>query len=219
MYAPLGELIVRPTLADLTMKILLEVNSRYCSKDRPPENAPVQIICAGNALLLRYEGSGRSAGVILSKPLARLTVETAVTLTASLGPPGARVLSVSGDFLDIRRRSARITVYGLFAEKDVVTRILDDAGLFLQRPKGSEIDRRARYFNPMVLVRPGMQVSSAASPSVFAGRGDTGTPDNETLGEVERGQVLAIFDDAAGPDISAALGLEQSLRIVSTLME
>jgi hypothetical protein len=120
----------------------------------------------------------------------------------------------------VRVRPLRVTVYGLLSEKDTVTNILDEGGLFLQRPEESDYDRRVRYHNPMYLLPSGEDMPKNGNSFMTAGRRKVApSADEEQLGEVERSRILRLFDEFSGPDASIASEVKQSSRIISTLKE
>jgi SWI/SNF-related matrix-associated actin-dependent regulator of chromatin subfamily A3 len=189
-----------------------------------PDHAPVQITRFESRLVLTYKDGGGSAGLILSEPLSRILKKHSVTMAASLGPPKPRSglsLGSSCTLDDMRIRPLRIIVYGLRSEGDTIADVLGDAGLFLQRPEPFEYDKRVKYFNPMYLLRPGEEMPKIVGGST---RGSTGgqaadSIDAEPLGEVERSQVLRIFNEAVTPHAVGALEIKQSPRLVSLLKE
>ncbi|KAJ9150780.1 Helicase, C-terminal [Pleurostoma richardsiae] len=186
--------------------LLMEAACTYWKWNPPPENSPVQITCLDNRLMLCYEGSERHAGILVSKTLSRLIRECSVTLVAFLN--------------SVRVRPLRVTVYGLLSEKDTVTNILDEGGLFLQRPEESDYDRRVRYHNPMYLLPSGEDMPKNGNSFMTAGRRKVApSADEEQLGEVERSRILRLFDEFSGPDASIASEVKQSSRIISTLKD
>ncbi|KAH8897616.1 hypothetical protein GQ53DRAFT_712073 [Thozetella sp. PMI_491] len=186
--------------------------------------APLQISFLNNNVVLRYEGSGKYAGLLVSNKLAQLMRECSVTLAARLCPAKSQQPKKPSryDFVphSVVAVSVRIVVYGLVSEKDVVSRILDEGKLFFQRPHELEYDRRVEYFNPMYLLRPGESMPRGAASSRRSDQSETGaSSDMDHLGEAERGRILRIFDEAHGADAVDSQQLKQSSRIVSTLKE
>lgn len=176
--------------------------------------------------MLRYEGNGASAGMLVSEALPRLVKEHSVTLTASLGARvGPQFASFDRQSIfqtqgGVQVRMLRIIVYGLLSTKTTIRAILDKHGLFLQRPEDFEYDRRVRYLNPMYFTRPGEEYPRLLNRSVMPShRPTTTTFDEEPLGETQKSRVLKIFDEASALEENTSLGLKQSSRIVSTLTE
>ncbi|KAK3897746.1 hypothetical protein C8A05DRAFT_19545, partial [Staphylotrichum tortipilum] len=192
--------------------------------ERAPESVPVQISCLNNVLSLWYEDTRKSAGMMVSEPLARLMKECLVTVAASIGTyngRGSNPLGISQSaYGSMRACPLRIIIYGFLSEKDDVADLLAEGGLFLQYPEESEYDRRVKYLNPMYLLPPGKEMPRIWKPSTAGGpkNGDDSV-DDEELGEVGRSRMLRIFDDPCGPAEGLMLKLKQSTRIISTLKE
>jgi hypothetical protein len=199
----------------------MEATCTHMSREPAPESAPVRISCLNNVLNLRYEDTGKPAGMLISETLARLMKEHSVTLAASIGPEDGRRSNLPGiSQFAVRVRPLRIIVYGFLPEKDNVADLLDEGGLFLQCPEDFEYDKRAKYLNPMYLLPPGKDMPRIRSPSTTGGpRNRDDSVDQEELGEVERSRMLRIFDEANGAAENSMLGLKQSTRIISTLKE
>lgn len=195
----------------------MEVTGVYKTWNPPPESSPVRISFKGNALLLRFEDGGGSAGVLISEPLSRLVRECSVTLAASLGPPILKPpkFTISSTF---RPRPVRIVIYGHLEEKDTVASILDEGGVFLQRPDEAEYDLKTTYLNPMYLLPPGETMPTIRTSSATTGLGRNSTSlDGTELSDAQRLRALRIFDEASGVDGTLPLEVEQSPRIVSKL--
>jgi hypothetical protein len=203
----------------------MEASCPYNKREPGPESAPVRISCLDNNILnLRYENSGKSAGVLVSEPLARLMKKHSVTLAASVGTENGRrsnLLESSRLLLDcLRVRPLRIIVYGFLSEKDDVANLLEAGDLFLQYPEEFEYDRRVKYLNPMYLLPPGKDMPRIRSLLTAGGpRSRDDSVDQEELGELEQGRMLRIFDEASGRSDSSMLGLKQSIRVSSPLKE
>ncbi|KAK2606592.1 hypothetical protein N8I77_005330 [Diaporthe amygdali] len=198
-------------------KLLLEASCQHKPWDPVPEkNAPVKITYLGNWLILHYEECGSHAGLVISHALAQLASEHSVTLVASIGPLAGR--GSSPLMSDVRLRPLRVIVYGRLTERNAVAEVLDEGGLFLQRPEESEYDRRVKYFNPMYLLPPGEDMPRTGITSTSSGRGPaTASVDEEMLEEADRCRVLRIFDEASGLDAGVASEVKQSPRIISKL--
>ncbi|KAG8164282.1 hypothetical protein KVR01_006200 [Diaporthe batatas] len=198
-------------------KLLMEASCQNKTWEPAPEGkALVKITHHGSWLMLRYEESGSHAGLVISPALTQLASEHLVTLVASVGPPARRGTSSMGS--SVRSRPLQVLVYGRLTERNAVAEILDEGGLFLQRPHDSEYDRRVKYFNPMYLLPPGEDMPRTGISSVFSGRGlATATADEEMLEEAERCRVLRIFDEASGLDAGVVSEVKQSPRIISKL--
>jgi hypothetical protein len=203
----------------------MEASCPYNELEPAPESAPVQISCLDNNILkLRYEDSGKPAGVLVSEPLARLMKKHSVTLAASVGTENGRRSNLLGPSRlllgGLRVRPLRIIVYGFLSEKDNVANLLEAGDLFLQYPEEFEYDRRVKYLNPMYLLPPGKDMPRIRSLLTAGGsRNRDDSVDQEELGEVEQGRMLRIFDEASGRSDSSMLGLKQSTRIISPLKE
>jgi len=194
----------------------MEASCQHKQWDPPPENAPVKITHVRNLLMLRYEESGRHAGLVISEALAQLAREYSVTLAASLGPQTGR--GSHSLRTNVRVRPLRVVVYGRHSEGKAVAEVLEEGGLFLQRPEESEYDRRVKYLNPMYLLPPGEDMPGTGSPLTASGRGQVAASvDEEILDEADRSRVLRIFDEASGLDAGVASGVKQSPRIISKL--
>lgn len=175
-------------------------------------------------LMLRYEDNAENAGGLRSEAVARLVKEHSVTLSAILGTSKAsrhkHLPAMSQyDSARLRVRPLRVVIYGHMSRKDAVTRVLDESDLFLQRPDESEYDRRVKYFNPMYLLRPGEDMPGLFSLSNAASQGQMAPSTDQQLGEVDKSQVLRIFDEASGPNTGVELEVKQSPRIISTLKQ
>ena len=205
----------------------MEASCHQGNSNIEPETGPVRITRVNDRFNFHYEGTGKQAGLLLSVPLSKLVRECSVTLTATLGLYKTNRSNIVGasswKFDSIRVRPLRIVVYGLSSEQNAVTDILDEGRLFLQRPEGSEYDRRVKYLNPMYLLPPGTKMPQMRIPSVTKGRSDiVPSIDDEPLGEIERDQILRIFDETGrGNEARASCPLEvkQSSRIISKLKE
>lgn len=204
----------------------MEASCTFNHKDPPASSAtaPVLFTCLENAIMLRHEGSGACAGMLISQALPRLVKDHSVTLTACLGAQvGPRLASSSSwkrPRSEIRVRLLRVIVYGYLATKNTIRSILDQNDLFLQRPEDSEYDRRVRYLNPMYFTRPGEEyprlLNQSATPSQ---RPTTMTFDEAALEETKKIRVLRIFDESGAVDGDGSLSVKQSSRIISTLKE
>lgn len=214
-YVVFLSLCLSGTYADPCIQLLMEASCRHKLWDPAPlNNAPVKMAHLNNWLILRYEDNGGHAGLVISQALAQLASEYSVTLAASVGPLAGR--GSSG--LDVRLRPLRVIVYGKLTEANAVAEVLDEGGLFLQRPEESEYDRRVKYFNPMYLLPPGEDMPRTGTTSMSTGRGQaTASVDEEILEESDRCRVLRIFDEASGFDVSVASEVKQSPRIISKL--
>jgi SWI/SNF-related matrix-associated actin-dependent regulator of chromatin subfamily A3 len=199
----------------------MEVSSQYDYEDPPPEVAPVKISFLNNLLIVEHECRGGRAGVLVSEGLSRLVRQCSVTLAATIGAPNKRLSDFPSRMIGhIQARPLTVVVYGLLLEKDNVTKILDEGGLFLQHPDEFEYDMSVRYFNPMYLLRPGEAMPRIKGTSTAASRGQMVMPfDESQLGELEKSRVLRIFDEASGADRYISSEVMQSSRIVSTLIE
>ena len=184
-----------------------------------PEQAPLQVSYNGNALILRYQGSGEHAAILMSEPLARLVKEYSVSLTATM--PQARHSKKKTSYKpSVSARSVRLIVYGFLSDKDMVSRILDEASLFLQCPDEFEYDRTVKYVNPMYLLRPGEEMPMVDNTPRGGSLGQTAPPiDDVELGELEKSQIMRIFDEACEENLGTTVQVTQSPRIVSTLKE
>lgn len=215
-YVVFLSLCLGGTSADSWIQLLMEASCQHKPWNNPvPEkDAPVKITQLHNWLILHYEESGSHAGLVISHALAQLASEHSVTLVASIGPLAGRGSSKS----DVRLRPLRVIVYGRLAERNAVAEVLDEGGLFLQRPEESEYDRRVKYFNPMYLLPPGEDMPRTVMTSASSGRGQaTASVDEEMLEEADRCRVLRIFDEASGLDAGVASEVKQSPRIISKL--
>lgn len=213
-YVVFLSLCLSGTYADSCIQLLMEASCRHKPWDPAPlNNAPVKMTHLNNWLILHYEDNGGHAGLVISPALAQLASEHSVTLAASVGPLAGR--GSSG--LDVRLRPLRVIVYGKLTEANAVAEVLDEGGLFLQRPEESEYDRRVKYFNPMYLLPPGEDMPRTGTTSI-SGRGQTtASVDEEILEESDRCRVLRIFDEASGFDVGVASEVKQSSRIISKL--
>jgi len=173
-----------------------------------------------NVLTLREKDSDRSAGILISQALSQLVKMCPVTLVARLDTATEQRSKKVPRTESIQKRPIRILVHGRITDKDVVARVLDEGGLFLQRPEEYELDRGVRYFNPMYLLPPGEDLlGRGEGPSVTNPKEPATTTREKRLGENEKTKILSIFDNANGRETGSALGLKQSVRITSKLKE
>ena len=189
----------------------MEVTSTHHPRDPPPHSGPVDLHLGEYALIIRYQGSNRSVGLMVSEILMRLIKTKLATLTAFLIVEDPRRPKRSPHTTE-RSFPLRLTVYGRFSDGDAVANMLAGSGLFLQRPEESEYDQRVKYHNPMYLLPPGQDMPRIAGP--LAGGTRFEPIGEERLGEVETSRILRIFDHADG---RGAEVIEQSARLKSTL--
>jgi hypothetical protein len=178
----------------------------------------VRLSFSGSVTRFRFEDSGADAGLLVSNTLSQLANEFSTVLTATTCPrklrrDSARTASDSR----IRRGPVRIIVYGILAEKDAIAELLSSDGMFLQHPAEAEYDKRVEYLNPQYLLRPGAGMPRLEGLSGFSGRGLMGALEEPPLGEMERSQVLQIFESARGPDLDIASEIKPSTRLASAL--
>lgn len=204
--------------------LALSASSNYCRWRPQPSHSPVVLHFCGPVALVKYVDGGQQAGMVLCPALATLVTSCPrVTLSASIGPAKSSrdAGRLGGVEAGVRERPLRVVVYGFLEDKDAVMRILDGGALFLQRPEEGESDPRARYFNPMYLLRDGEDMprdGAAAAAKLAARLADEVAEEAEEMGEMGRERVLRIFDEASGGCDGVGV-VQQSARIVSELKE
>ena len=189
-------------------------------KDELSDIEPVQLSFSGSVTTFQLEGRGYNAGIFISKALPRIVEEFSATLTATIRAADARRLTKQVK-LDVNSRlriyPVNVVVYGFLRDKEAVANILSDEDLFLQDPGEDEFDRRVKYVNAQYLLRPGTEMPPLGGLSMSDNLGSNPKTSDQLLGELERNQVLQVFESANGKRIIGAPNIEQSPRLASIM--
>ncbi|KAI1352030.1 SNF2 family N-terminal domain-containing protein [Xylaria sp. FL0043] len=190
----------------------------------PTECTPVTVAFSDMIAKFYLQDQNVCAAVFVSQPLRRLFDKYTITLTGSIC--GKKLKSTkdivkrqlgSAEFMP-RLCTVRIFVYGLADEEFAVGEALSQAGMFLQHPGSHEIDGSVKYHNPQYFLPPGqdmppieeLRVSRCCRPPT----GSVGAC-RSSLGELERSQILRIFDSAY--ELSSSSSVEPSPRLQTKL--
>ncbi|KAK5057892.1 hypothetical protein LTR84_011893 [Exophiala bonariae] len=180
---------------------------------------PVKIKPSGDILKLYFQDSNKYAGLIALPALCTLLDKFLIKFSATLitSPSNSSRTTVKNNknsFMS-HQCSVRIIVHGLKTEKSAVGELLSDAGLYFQHPSTTECEPDVEYCNPHYLVRPGCQLPALEDLSISS---DTRIKTaSETLGEVEKGKLLRVFDSTSDFGVPSQIRASQRLR--STLKE
>jgi hypothetical protein len=200
------------------LKIMADALSSF-NGDQGSTAVPVKIKPSGDILKLYFQDSNKYAGLIalpaLCTLLEKFLVKFSATLITSPSKPSRTTVKSNKDCFTSHQCSVRIIVHGLKNEKSAVSELLSDAGLCFQHPSTTECETDVEYCNPHYLVRPGCQLPALEDLSISS---DTRTKTaSETLGEVEKGRLLRVFDSTGDFGITPQVTASQRLR--STLKE
>jgi SWI/SNF-related matrix-associated actin-dependent regulator of chromatin subfamily A3 len=190
----------------------------------PSECTPATLSFENSVIRVYVEGMSTRAAILISDTLSRLVRDFSVTLTATICGKKAKPIAIrdsdpKSSALCPRICPVRIIVYGLSNEKDAISDALSNGGLFLQHPSDAEFDTDVKYINPQYLLPPGEDMPRIEflriSRCCAVRRNPRGA--RESLGELERGEVLRIFDSACDSDASLTDTIKQSPRICTKL--
>lgn len=180
-----------------------------CDAKLPSECTPATLSFEGKMVRV-YVGDGSTCvAILISEALSSLRRDFSVTLSAIICGKKARSVAIQGskpESITLKPRicPVRIIVYGILNEKDVIADALSQAGLFLQHPGEADFDRKVKYFNPQYLLPPGEdmpQIENLNISRCCGGDEDFGAPGvRESLGELEKNEILRIFDSACDFD-------------------
>jgi hypothetical protein len=189
------------------------------SGDQGTYAVPVKLKPSGDILKLYFQDSNKYAGLValpaLCTLLEKFLVKFSATLVTSPSKPSRTAVKNNKNCFMSHQCSVRIIVYGLKNEKSAVGELLSNAGLCFQHPSRTECETDVEYCNPHYLVRPGSQMPALEELSISS---DTRIKTaSETLGEVEKGKLLRVFDSAG--DFGIPSQITASLRLRSILKE
>ncbi|KAI1120285.1 SNF2 family N-terminal domain-containing protein [Nemania abortiva] len=188
----------------------------------PAECTPVIAGFTGAIAKLYQQDQGVCTAILVSRPLGDLLEQFTVRLAATICGKKRKLAKQKRHATDAelapRPCLVRMLVYGLKDEGNAVGDALSQAGLFLQHPGEHEIDKGIKYHNPQYLLPPGqdmppmeaLRVSLCCRPQT-----STHSASRSSLGELERSQVLRIFDSASG--FSPPAMIKQSPRLQTKL--
>lgn len=194
----------------MQLEIPATINSSAASDS---DQFPVKVEPSSKALKILALDSGIQIGsgsLACSLAVCRLREKAKVVLTASVVVPAPRRQS------QYIRATLRIVVFGFMSEEQAVAKTLSDGDLYLQHPSLSECDCQVPYFNPQYLLRPGGSMPKLEDLTI-SGRRRPVSGAHDTLSEVEKTQLLQIFESAHDPD--ATFGVRPSPRLQSVLKE
>ncbi|KAF4973162.1 hypothetical protein FSARC_506 [Fusarium sarcochroum] len=174
-----------------------------------------------------YGDDDKLVGLFISDGLTSLSRQFSVHMTATLvaetsqdGNPAQKGKRSNTQTRNqpIDERPARIVIYGLSIDKDLIGRHLSAAELHLQHPTPEEYDPSVGYYNPHLLLHPGAKMPRIQDLSLQnedeTGHGRTGSA---ALDEVSQGKIWRIFDLASGQEVRPQV--TSSPRLKSTLQE
>lgn len=187
----------------------------------PAECTPVTLSFQGEVARIYLEATGARVAILISSTISRLLTSYSVTLTATVcGKKSKPIIKRSREHNSSaatpRHCPVRIIVYGIHDEKDAISDALSKDGLFLQHPGETEFDQKVTYINPQYLLPPGEdmpRIEDLAISTCCAVR----APKSDPLGELERNQILQIFDFAYKSSIESMTAIEPSPRLVTRL--
>lgn len=171
------------------------------STDLPPECSPATLCFENNVTRVRINGTAMQAPILSTNTLSGIVRDFSLVLTATICGKKAKPIASRSELGKGARSPhtcpVRIAVYGSFKEKDAVAEALGSENLFLQHPGEAEFDRAVGYFNPQYLLAPGEDMPPIETLNIWRycdAHIDSGN--QQSLGELERAQVLRIFDSA-----------------------
>ncbi|KAH8897760.1 hypothetical protein GQ53DRAFT_679117 [Thozetella sp. PMI_491] len=189
----------------------------------PMECTPTTISFSKTIAKLYLQGQDTCIAVLVSEPLDNLLKQFPITLVATVcGKKQKSSKSLKRQVADPESAphlfQVRIFVYGLMEQEAAIGDALSRASLFLQHPGAHEIDESVKYHNPQYLLPPGqdmppietLRVSVCCRPQTNR----DGTS-RSTLQELERSQILKIFDSAY--EVPSFASIEQSARLLTEL--
>ena len=172
----------------------------------------------GDVIKLSFEDSKKYAGLLTLPVLCKLknefTIDCTATITASDSHNGQSIAAGR-----VKKRSmvkecdVRIVLYGLRSEAGPVSRLLSNAGLYLQQPSALDLRRDIVYWNPHILIRPGSQMPTLQASSTSLGNGCLATSDS--LNETQKNRFMQIFNAANG--FNEHSSVEPSPRLMTEL--
>jgi hypothetical protein len=191
----------------------LEIPATIDASSVDGSHFPVNAETFGKSLKILDVESGTqigSASMSMSSVLFHLQERAKVSFTATIILPETRRQS------QYVRATLRLIVFGFMSEKQTVAKTLSDGDLYLQHPSLSECGSQVPYFNPQYLVRPEGSMPKLED-LVITSRSRSGGGTRDALTEVEKNQMLQIFESAQDPD--AAFGVRPSSRLRTALKE
>ncbi|KAI0432734.1 SNF2 family N-terminal domain-containing protein [Xylaria sp. FL1042] len=203
---------------------MLLVEAETCLEaSLPTECTPVIVGISGEIAKFYLQDQNICTAILVSRSLCGLLERFTVTLTGSIC--GKKLKPTKGfkrqsGFAEPAPRpcSVRIFVYGLMDEEFAVGETLSQAGMFLQHPGLHEIDENVKYHNPQYFLPPGQDMPSLGELRVSLccrPQTDSVRVLRSSLGELERSQILKIFDSAY--ELSPSTSIEQSPRLQTRL--
>jgi SWI/SNF-related matrix-associated actin-dependent regulator of chromatin subfamily A3 len=190
----------------------------------PSECTPASLSFKGKMVSVHVEGMSTRAAILISDALSGLVRDFSLTLTATICGKKARPIAIrgsepKGSTLSPRICPIRIIVYGILNDKDAIANALSKGELFLQHPGEAEFDREIKYINPQYLLPPGEDMPPIEKLKISrccaARKNSVGV--GESLGELERGEILKIFDSACGSDVGLMNTIKPSPRLRTKL--
>jgi SWI/SNF-related matrix-associated actin-dependent regulator of chromatin subfamily A3 len=190
----------------------------------PSECTTATLSFKGKMVRIHVEGMSTRAAILTSDGLSDLVRNFSVTLTATICGKKAKPITIRGSEPKSSRLSARIcpvriVIYGILNEKEAVADTLSSHGLFLQHPGEGGYDRGVKYINPQYLLPPGEdmpRIENLKISKCCAARGNS-TGVRESLGELDRGEILRIFDSACDSDAGMMDTINPSPRLHTKL--
>ena len=190
----------------------------------PSECTPATLSFEGKVARIHVEGMSTRAAIFTSDALSGFVRDFSVTLTATICGKKVKPIATQGSeqkggIVSPRICPVRIINYGIIDEKDAIADALSKGGLFLQHPGEAEFDREVKYINPQYLLPPGEDMPRIEDLKVSrccAARGNSAGL-RESLGEVERNEILRIFDSACNSHADLMDTIKPSPRLRTTL--
>jgi hypothetical protein len=181
---------------------------------------PVTISPWADVMKLSFQDSKKYAGILSLPALCKLQEEFTIEYTAKMEALKCRNNPRAGTGKATLPNSThdclvRIVVYGVKSEGYAVSKLLSDAGLYLQHPKTTELYRHIDYWNPHYLLRPDSQIPKLEALSISADSNNVAATD--TLDEAYKSCFIQIFNSADGP--ITPLNARPSPRLKSILKE
>ena len=185
---------------------------------------PVDLKPFRGILMLRSKISGVHAGILndsrLTNALFQFTFRRDATLFISevkdTRGTSKREVRKHAPAKAAREYSLRIVVHGDWDDKEILGRLLSNAGSFLKHPCVTEVIPGTRYDNPHYLLRPGAEMPRLKH--LHLDIADDSPTQTEPGDEISKSRFLRIFDTAEADGNDVIVNASPSPRLRSSLM-
>lgn len=185
-----------------TQKVIATPSSSF-TPESGTRCIPVDLKPVGPYFILRAKEPNTHAGILDNSQLLKILGEFHLRVDATLLIPKIKWVEQSlktksknhNPETSLEKRLIRIAIHGSRGDKELLGKLLSDAGFFLQHPAVAELLPDVEYDNPHYLLRPGAKMPEREDLSLEID-GDIPSQ-NELEDETRSSDLLRIFESAA----------------------